>query len=83
MKLYASTLTGAQWGAAAPVSAGEAITFLPAIAPGVGGATVEVVYVRDSDKALCHSRLVGGTWTVAHTLTGQTLEGDPALAAAP
>jgi hypothetical protein len=82
-KLYSSTLTGAQWGAAVEVSGGETASFLPAVAPGVGGATVELVYVRASDKALRHARLSGGAWSVTATLAGQTLEGDPALAAAP
>jgi len=82
-KLYASTLTGSQWGPAVAASGGEVVAYLPAIAPGVGGATAELVYVRDSDKLLRHARLVGGVWSVTGTLTGQALEGDPALAAAP
>jgi hypothetical protein len=81
--VYSSALaTGASsWTAAVSVSGNdpnETSTLPVAVAPGIGDATVEAVYVN-SKGVPRHARLVAGTWQVA-TVAAVALTGAAALA---
>ena len=82
-KVYASTLAGTQWGAAALVSGADTTALAPAIAGDGSGALVDVVYVRDGDRVARHAQLGAGGWQPATTVAATALTGAPALAAAP
>jgi hypothetical protein len=82
-KLYASRLTGTQWGAATALTGSETTTIAPALLGGVGDSLANVVYVRASDGAARHVALTAAGWQAAITVVGGTLTGAPALAATP
>jgi hypothetical protein len=71
------------WTAVLPVSGNMETTALAvALAPGLGSATVEAVYVRVGDGYPRHARLVGGAWQVA-TVAPVALTGAAALVLSP
>ena len=78
--IYTSTLTLGNspiWTAAIPATqATETTDLQPAIAPGLGLAKAELVYVRHGDGVPRHARLIAGAWSDGGTLS-------TALAAAP
>ena len=82
-KLYASRLSGSQWGAATGISGSDTTTLAPAIAPGVDGSLADVVYVRAGDGAARHAQLTAGGWQAPVSIAGATLTAAPALAATP
>lgn len=81
-KLYASRLSGTQWGAAAGISGSDTTSLAPAIAGGVSGDLADVVYVR-SDGTPRHAALTAGGWQAPVTVAAATLTGAPAIAATP
>jgi hypothetical protein len=81
-KLYASRLTGAQWGPAAAITGADTTTLAPAVAGGVGGSIADVVYVR-SDGTARHAQLGAGGWQAPVTVAATALTGAPALAVTP
>lgn len=81
-KLYASRLSGTQWGAAATVSGADTTALPPAVAGGVGGSLADVVYVR-SDGTPRHAQLTAGGWQAPVTVATAALTGAPALATTP
>ena len=82
-KLYASRLSGTQWGAAAGISGSDTTSLPAAIATGApGGDVADVVYVR-SDGTPRHAALTAGGWQAPVTVAAATLTGAPALAATP
>jgi hypothetical protein len=91
--IYTSTLdlsapppdlgTGPIWTAAIPATqATETTDLQPAIAPGLGLAKAELVYVRHGDGVPRHARLIAGAWTDGGTLSA-TLAAAPALVTLP
>ncbi len=80
--LYASRLSGTQWGAATAISGGDTTSVAPAVVGGVGGELADVVYTR-ADGAARHVVLASSGWQPAVTVAGATLSGAPALATAP
>jgi hypothetical protein len=82
-KVYTSQLMSGTWSAPMVASLGEISTLSPALAPGLGGAAAELVYVRDSDGKPRHTRLVDGSWQTATTLVPTNLLNTPALALEP
>lgn len=81
-KLYASRLSGAQWGAAVAISGGDTTTIAPALSGG-GDHLADVVYVRASDNLPRHAALTGAGWQAPVTVGATALTGAPALAVAP
>ncbi len=81
-KLYASTLSGTQWGAAAGISGSDTTSLAPAIAAGTGGSLADVVYVR-SDGTPRHASLTSGGWQAPVTVAAASLTAAPALATTP
>lgn len=71
--LYTSTLTLGMspiWTATKTATqANEQSDFLPALAPGIGAASAELVYVRKGDGYGRHVRLIAGSWTDGATLS--------------
>jgi hypothetical protein len=79
-KLYASRLSGTQWGVPAAISGTDTVTLAPAIAGGVaGGSIADVVYVR-SDGTPRHAQLAAGGWQAPVTVAAAAITGAPALA---
>jgi hypothetical protein len=81
-KIYASRLSGTQWGAATAISGGDAVTLAPAIAGGVSGSLADVVYVR-SDGTPRHAQLTAAGWQPPVTIAAVVASGAPALTATP
>jgi hypothetical protein len=80
--VYSSSLPSgtSTWSAVLPVSGDMETTSLAvALAPGVGSATVEALYVRAADGYPRHARLVVGAWQVT-TVAPVALTGAAALA---
>jgi hypothetical protein len=80
--LYSSSLPSGSstWSAALPVSGnGETTTLAVALAPGLGAALAEAVYVRAGDGYPRHARLAAGAWQVT-TVAPVALTGAAALA---
>jgi hypothetical protein len=70
----------ATWGAFAPVPGVTAAYGSPlAIAPGVSGATLELVIV-DSGNAIRHARLIAGTWSAPALVDGSRVYSHVSLA---
>jgi hypothetical protein len=81
-KLYASQLSGTQWGAAAAISGSDTVTIAPAVTGGVGGSIADVVYVR-SDGTPRHAQLTTGGWQTPVSVAAAAITGAPALATTP
>jgi hypothetical protein len=81
-KLYASRLSGTQWGAPANLTSAETTTLAPAIAGGVDD-LADVVYVRASDNVPRHVALTASGWQAPVTVAATALSGAPALATTP
>jgi hypothetical protein len=82
-KVYASRLTGTQWGAATLVSGNDTTSLAPAIAGGGSSALADVVYVREGDKALRHAQLVAAGWQAPVSIGTTAATGAPALTPVP
>lgn len=61
--LYFATYNGATWSSVSAYLSGVPVVWMPALAPGLSGATAEIAFVKTSDNFVYHARLVGGAWT--------------------
>jgi cysteine-rich repeat protein len=75
-KLYVATYkAGGPWTAPAPpLNPNPTIHGAPAVAAGVGAASVELVYLDGATKTPRHTRLVGNAWTAPTTIANAALE---------
>jgi cysteine-rich repeat protein len=72
---YVTTLTGNAWGAAAPLADPNPTIFgSPAVARGIAGAELEVVYLDGATKTARHVRRVAGVWSAPVTIGAVALE---------
>jgi hypothetical protein len=77
--LYTVALAGDAWATPIAVAPADTTTLPPALATGIGAATAELVYARQSDGAALHARLVGGAWAQPIAIATVTLGAQPAL----
>jgi hypothetical protein len=72
---YVTTLTGNTWSAAAPLADPNPTIFgSPAVARGIAGAELEVVYLDGATKTPRHVRRVAGVWSAPVTIGNTALE---------
>ena len=72
-KLYTSTFAGGAFGAPAGIAVPNvAMTGVPAVARGTGGAAIEIAYVGTDGKAY-HARYVGNAWQPVTSVGGANL----------
>jgi hypothetical protein len=77
--VYSSSY-GSAWSNPIAASSGtDTTTYRPALATGIGAAEAELAYVRASDGAPVHGRLISGTWSFA-AVSGAAFQSAPALA---
>ena len=83
-RLYTTTYdaAGNAWTPVTAVAMNPISTGAPAVAPGIGAAEVELVYLDTATKAPRHVRRVGGVWTPALVVSATSLE-NVALASRP
>jgi hypothetical protein len=88
-KLYASRLSGTQWGPATGVSGADTTSLPVAVvggsggSGGAGGSLADVAYVRDADHVARHAQLTAAGWQPAETVAATALSGAPALTRTP
>jgi hypothetical protein len=79
---YVTRLVAGQW--STPVAATtEVSTLSPAIATGLSGNDIEIVYVRSSDSHARHVSKTGGTFTAADDVSTTAMGGAPVLTLVP
>lgn len=81
--LYYATYSAGVWtGATVLATPNVSIVSMPSLAHGAPGAMAEIAFVKTSDKAAYHARLVSGAWTTPALVGGANLS-HVAIAAAP
>jgi len=73
-KVYTTLFDGTAWSTPVALASGSAETpSSPAVAPGIGGADAELVYVATGAGSAMHARLTGTTWSTPLTIGGSNL----------
>ncbi|APR82037.1 Tetratricopeptide TPR_2 repeat protein [Minicystis rosea] len=72
--LYYAKYDGIAWtGPTAFATPNVAVATVPVLAPGLGGATAEMAFVKASDGLPYHARLVGNAWTAPVAVGSQVV----------